>query len=207
MKLLKEVYDARVDIQEDANTGAKKYFIEGIFLQANLQNRNGRVYPKDVLRKEVERYRSQFIDQNRALGELGHPEGPSINLHLVSHKIVGLWEEGDNFIGRAEVLDTPNGLIVKRLMDAGVKLGVSSRGLGTMKKVNGVNEVQGDFYLATAADIVADPSAPSAFVNNIVEGLEWEMSKEGVYKPVEKSDKAISEQLALKALEDFLSKL
>lgn len=206
MKLLRETFDASY-IKEDMDTGEKKYFIEGIFLQSNLQNRNGRVYPKEVLRKEVNRYRAQFIDKNRAMGELGHPDGPTINLDRVSHKIVGLWEDGDNFIGRAEILDTPFGKIVKNLMDAGVQLGVSSRGLGTMKKVNGVNEVQGDFYLATAADIVADPSAPSAFVNNIVENLEWELDDKGVYKPKEAANKALSEQIVLKSLEDFLSKL
>lgn len=206
MKLLRETFDASF-IKEDTSTGEKKYFIEGIFLQSNMQNRNGRVYPKEVLRKEVDRYRRQFIESNRALGELGHPDGPTINLDRVSHKIVALWEDGDNFVGRAEILDTPFGKIVKNLMDAGVTLGVSSRGLGTMKKVNGVNEVQSDFYLATAADIVADPSAPSAFVNNIVENLEWELDEKGVFKPKEAVNKALSEQLVLKSLEDFLSKL
>lgn len=206
MKLLRETHDISL-IKEDVGTSSPKYYIEGIFLQGNIQNRNGRVYPMETLRNEVNRYRTQFIDTGRALGELGHPDGPSINLDRVSHKIIALWEEGDNFMGRAEILDTPNGLIVKRLMDGGVTLGVSSRGLGTIKKRNGVNEVQSDFYLATAADIVADPSAPSAFVDNIVEDLEWEIDATGLYKPKEDATKRINEQLTLKALEEFLSKL
>lgn len=160
-------------VAEDSGAG-KAYFIKGVFLQANLQNRNGRVYPLHILEKEVARYHSAYVSQNRALGELGHPEGPTMNLHLVSHVIKELYKDGSNFIGKAQILDTPNGNIVKSLINAGVKLGVSSRGMGSLKENgNGIQEVQDDFYLATAADIVADPSAPSAFVQGIMEGKEW----------------------------------
>jgi hypothetical protein len=153
---------------------AKNYFIEGVFMQANVKNRNGRVYPKAILQKEAKRYHQNYILQKRAFGELGHPEGPTVNLERVSHMITELKEDGDNFHGRAKILDTPYGKIVKNLIDEGARLGVSSRGMGSLKPVGrNCSHVQDDFYLATAADIVADPSAPAAFVNGIMEGKEW----------------------------------
>ncbi len=151
----------------------KSLFIEGVFLQSNLKNRNGRIYPKEIMEKEVSRYINESVDRKRAFGELGHPEGPTINLDRVSHMIVSLKESGDNYIGKAKIMDTPQGNIVKNLIKEGAKLGVSSRGMGSIKEQNGVSVVQEDFYLATAADIVADPSAPDAFVNGIMEGKEW----------------------------------
>ena len=153
--------------------GKKNYFIEGIFLQSEIANKNGRMYPFKTLQREVAKYHENFIRQGRALGELGHPEGPSINLDRVSHKIERLNEDGNNFVGRAKILDTPNGKIAKSLLDEGVRLGVSSRGMGSLKKESTCNVVQDDFMLATAADIVADPSAPDAFVDGIMEGKEW----------------------------------
>ena len=153
--------------------GKKNYFIEGIFLQSEIANKNGRMYPFKTLQREVAKYHENFIRQGRALGELGHPEGPSINLDRVSHKIERLSEDGNNFVGRAKILDTPNGKIAKSLLDEGVMLGVSSRGMGSLKKESACNVVQDDFMLATAADIVADPSAPDAFVDGIMEGKEW----------------------------------
>jgi|TARA_B110000908_G_C10073158_1_gene366045 hypothetical protein len=176
MKLITEVnfLDNVNYIKEDAGEGKKQnYFIEGVFLQSNLQNRNGRVYPKATMSEEVSRYIKDNIDNKRAYGELGHPSGPTINLDRVSHMITSLKEDGDNFIGRAKIMDTPMGNIVKNLMDEGAQLGVSSRGMGSLKPNNGVMEVQGDFMLATAADIVADPSAPDAFVKGVMEGCEW----------------------------------
>jgi len=175
LKLITERNDNIIikTIQNIAGAG-KKYYIKGVFLQANLQNRNGRVYPMEILEREVSRYNAAYVSQRRALGELGHPEGPQLNLTLVSHLIEELYRDGSNFIGKALVLDTPNGKITKSLIDAGVKLGVSSRGMGSLKETGtGVQEVQDDFYLATAADIVADPSAPAAFVSGIMEGKEW----------------------------------
>lgn len=208
MKLIKEARDSVLScIVEEVSPGVKKYFIEGIFLQGNIQNRNGRVYPMDTLRRAVATYKANFIDKNRAVGELGHPDGPTINLDKVSHKIVDLHEEGNNFIGRAELLDTPNGLIAKRLVDAGITLGVSSRGLGTIKSVSGLDTVQNDFYIATAADIVADPSAPDAFVSTIVENMEWEVDKSGKIVPKKEYNQKLNEQLALKSLKAFLSNL
>lgn len=160
-------------VAEGAGPG-KNYFLQGVFLQANIQNRNGRVYPMEILEREVSRYNQAYVSQHRALGELGHPDGPTINLDKTSHLIVDLFKEGTNFIGKAKILDTPNGKIVKNLIDEGVKLGVSSRGMGSLKENSrGIQEVQDDFYLATAADIVADPSAPAAFVSGIMEGKEW----------------------------------
>ena len=174
MKLIKEVTEEIKYISElNEETGKKSHFIEGVFLQSNLKNRNGRMYPKEVMQKEVARYTKESIDKKRAYGELGHPDGPTVNLDRVSHMIVGLKEDGDNYIGRAKILDTPMGRIVKELIDEGASLGVSSRGLGSLKERNGVNEVQEDFMLATAADIVADPSAPDAYVQGIMENKEW----------------------------------
>jgi len=174
MKLIKEVTEEIKYISElNEETGKKSHFIEGVFLQSNLKNRNGRMYPKEVMQKEVARYTKESIEKKRAYGELGHPDGPTVNLDRVSHMIVGLKEDGDNYIGRAKILDTPMGRIVKELIDEGASLGVSSRGLGSLKERNGVNEVQEDFMLATAADIVADPSAPDAYVQGIMENKEW----------------------------------
>lgn len=174
MKLLVELNDS-LDIQVlTEGTGLnKQYFIEGIFLQADIKNRNGRIYPSAVLRAETDRYIKEYVETNRALGELGHPTNPSINLDRVSHKIISLREDGSNIIGRAKIMDTPFGKIVKNLMDEGVKLGVSSRGLGSLQEKNGAKVVCEDFRLITAADIVADPSAPDAFVSNLMENKEW----------------------------------
>ena len=173
MRLIAEQITKAEFILEDRKGGGKNYFIEGIFLQAELKNKNGRMYPFKTLQREVAKYDENFITKGRALGELGHPEGPSINLDRVSHKIESLKEEGNNFIGRAKILDTPNGKIAKSLLDEGVSLGVSSRGMGSLRKEDGCNIVEDDFMLATAADIVADPSAPDAFVEGIYEGKEW----------------------------------
>jgi len=174
VKLIKEHTEEVKLIVEAAKSGTgKDYFIEGVFLQSNLKNRNGRMYPKEIMEKEVDRYSKEYITKNRAFGELGHPDSPSINLDRVSHMIKSLRLEGDNYIGRAKIMDTPYGKIVKSLIDEGAQLGVSSRGMGSIVQKNGVNLVQDDFMLATAADIVADPSAPDAFVEGIMEGAEW----------------------------------
>lgn len=174
MKLITEVFEDLKTITEAREDGKKNVFIEGVFLQGGIKNRNGRMYPVETLAKEVERYNESYVKSGRALGELGHPEGPQINLDRVSHLITNLRQEGNNFIGKAKLMDTPFGNIAKGLVSEGVKLGVSSRGMGSLKlNKEGINEVQDDFYLATAADIVADPSAPDAFVNGIMEGVEW----------------------------------
>jgi len=175
MKLISEFQDYGVSpvIVEENEKGGKDYFIEGIFMQSEIKNRNGRIYPKEVIQTEVKRYNKEFIKQDRAFGELGHPEGPTINLDKVSHMITKLEEDGNNFVGRAKILSTPNGQIVKNLIDDGAKLGVSSRGLGSLESKGNAQYVKDDFQLATAADIVADPSAPEAFVEGIMEGVEW----------------------------------
>lgn len=174
MRLIKEhVEDVKLIVENAKNGSGKNYFIEGVFLQANRKNRNGRIYPRSILENEVKRYTNEYIDRNRAFGELGHPDTPTINFDRVSHMIKELRLEGDNFIGRAKIVDTPFGKIVKTLIDEGAQLGVSSRGLGSLVEKNGINEVQDDFMLATAADIVADPSAPDAFVEGVMEGKEW----------------------------------
>ena len=173
MKLVRELITEDVQIITEDVNGEKNYYLSGIYLQGNLKNRNGRIYPTEILEKEVARYTTESIIKNRAYGELGHPSGPSINLDRVSHMIKELYKDGNNFIGKAKIMDTPNGRIVKSLMNEGCSLGVSSRGLGSLKQRNGINEVQEDFYLATAADIVADPSAPDAFVHGIMENKEW----------------------------------
>ena len=172
MKLITETIEDVKLVTEEKN-GKKLLYIEGVFLQSELKNRNGRKYPFSVLDREVKRYNEEYIQSKRALGELGHPDGPTINLDRVSHLITSLKQEGNNFVGKARILDTPMGNIAKSLLDEGVKLGVSSRGLGSIKEENGVKIVADDFMLATAADIVADPSAPDAFVNGIMEGREW----------------------------------
>jgi len=174
MKLITEVTETVEYLSEAKEDGSKDYFIKGPFMQANIKNRNGRMYPAEVLDKEVKRYVTENVDKNRAYGELGHPTSPTINLDRVSHMIKELTRDGDNFIGKAKIMtETPMGRIVKNLMDEGASLGVSSRGMGSLKNKSGVAEVQNDFYLATAADIVADPSAPDAFVEGIMEGKEW----------------------------------
>jgi hypothetical protein len=216
MKLIKEVTEEIKYISElNEETGKKTHFIEGVFLQSNLKNRNGRMYPKEVMQKEVARYTKESIEKKRAYGELGHPEGPTVNLDRVSHMIVGLREDGDNYIGKAKILDTPMGRIVKELIDEGASLGVSSRGLGSLKERNGVNEVQEDFMLATAADIVADPSAPDAYVQGIMENKEWTLVN-GIFqeKELEESQAKIRaastkelEAVKLEVFESFLSKL
>ena len=173
VKLFSEAVDEVEYITETKENGGKNYKIKGIFLQADIKNRNGRVYPMEILEKEVTRYNKKFINENRAYGELGHPEGPTVNLERVSHMVTELHPDGKNFIGEAKIMETPMGKIVKNIMDEGGKLGVSSRGMGSLNQKNGANYVRDDFYLATAADIVADPSAPNAFVEGIMEGKEW----------------------------------
>tara|TARA_B100000282_G_C31638455_1_gene447283 strand:+ start:50 stop:694 length:645 start_codon:yes stop_codon:yes gene_type:complete len=172
MKLIsEEIQDAEYLI-EDAN-GKKNYKIKGIFLQSDIKNRNGRVYPKEIMIKEVNRYNKEFVEKKRAFGELGHPDGPTVNLERVSHMITNLQQDGSNYIGEAKIMNTPYGKIVKGLIDEGAQLGVSSRGMGSLEQRNGANYVKSDFMLATAADIVADPSAPDAFVQGIMESKEW----------------------------------
>jgi len=172
MKLIsEEISDAQYIVEE--NNGNKNYKIRGVFLQTEIKNRNGRVYPKDILENEVNRYNREFINKKRAFGELGHPDGPTVNLERVSHMITKLYPDGNNFIGEAKIMNTPYGKIVKGLIDEGAQLGVSSRGMGSLVQRGGANYVGKDFYLATAADIVADPSAPDAFVEGIMESKEW----------------------------------
>jgi hypothetical protein len=172
MKLISEEINNAEYLIEETN-GKKDYKIKGIFLQSEIKNRNGRIYPKDVLMKEVKRYNQDFVNKKRAFGELGHPDGPTINLERVSHMITKLYPDGNNFIGEAKIMNTPYGKIVKGLIDEGAQLGVSSRGMGSLVQKGGMNVVSDDFYIATAADIVADPSAPDAFVEGIMEGKEW----------------------------------
>ena len=173
MKLISEHIEDVEYITEEKDNGEKTYKIKGVFMQSEVKNRNGRVYPFPVLEKEVTRYNKDYVNENRAFGELGHPDGPTVNLERASHMITSLKPEGKNFVGEAKILKTPMGKIVENLMDAGGKLGVSSRGMGSLEQKNGANYVKNDFYLATAADIVADPSAPNAFVQGIMEGKEW----------------------------------
>jgi hypothetical protein len=214
MKLIsEEIQDAQYIVEE--KNGKKNYSIKGIFLQSEIKNRNGRVYPQEILHKEVNRYNREFINKHRAFGELGHPEGPTVNLERVSHMIKRLYPDGNNFIGEAKIMDTPYGKIVKSLIDEGAKLGVSSRGMGSVESRGGTNYVGRDFYLATAADIVADPSAPDAFVEGIMENKEWVWNS-GVLQEVEVAEwkKQLIEtkkhEMANKkarVFEDFLSKL
>ena len=174
MKLIREEINEAQYIVEADESGKKSHKIKGIFMQANIKNRNGRVYPMEVLEKEVKRYNKEFVERKRAFGELGHPDGPTVNLERVSHIITKLDGDGKgNYIGEAKITDTPYGKIVKSLIDEGAQLGVSSRGMGSLENKGGTNYVKSDFYLATAADIVADPSAPQAFVNGVMEGKEW----------------------------------
>ena len=173
MLLICETVEEASFITEDDGSGGKNFFIEGVFMQGNIKNRNGRFYPTEVIEREVNRYNAEYVQKNRAYGELGHPEGPTINLDRVSHMITELYRNGDNFIGKAKINDNPMGKIVQGFITMGANLGVSSRGMGTLKQKRGVMEVQSDFRLATAADIVAEPSAPEAFVHGIMEGVEW----------------------------------
>jgi len=216
MKLICEVNEELKVITEANERGGKSYFIEGVFMQAEQKNRNNRTYPKNIMAREVNRYVDEHIKQNRAYGELGHPSGPTINLERVSHMIKELREDGNNYIGRAKIMDTPYGNIVKNLMDEGARLGVSTRGMGSLKERNGCMEVQDDFHLATAADIVADPSAPDAFVHGVMEGKEWVWDN-GILKEVdiagyknrinEAARSRRTETEVLGVFRDFISKL
>jgi len=216
MKLIKEFNQHIKYVTEETKDKNKpNVFIEGVFLQADIKNRNGRVYPRAIMQREVARYVKENILTKRAYGELGHPDGPTVNLDRVSHMITSLKEDGNNYIGRAKIMDTPMGKIVKELISEGAQLGVSSRGLGTLKEVNGINEVQDDFMLATAADIVADPSAPDAFVNGIMEGKEWvfvngkwtEQDMEEARATISRANSAHLEEEKLQVFNNFLEKL
>ena len=215
MKLITEQIEEIEILQESSADGKKYLYIKGPFLQAEIANRNGRWYSKDIMEREVKRYSDQYIKQGRALGELGHPDGPTVNLDRVSHKIIELVPEGNNFIGKAKILDTPMGNIAKNLLGEGGKLGVSSRGIGSLEERNGVKFVKDDFMLATAADIVADPSAPDAFVQGIMEGKEWvwnngmlhEVEVNNIKNYVSESTRFNIEQRKLKAFERFLKSL
>jgi len=214
MKLITEQIED-VKILTEEKDGKKLLYIEGVFLQSELKNRNGRMYPFDVLNREVERYTEEYVKPKRALGELGHPDGPTINLDRVSHRIVSLRAEGHNFIGKAQILDTPMGNIAKSLLGEGVQLGVSSRGMGSIDKREDISIVRDDFFLTTAADIVADPSAPDAFVNGIMEGKEWiwdngilkEAKVDKYRRYMDEATRRNMEERTLKVFEDFLRKL
>jgi len=216
MKLIKEQVEDISYLVEESKNGKKTHYITGVFMQAEKQNRNGRIYPINVLSKEVDRYNREYVNKNRAYGELGHPDNPSINLDRVSHMITSLHPDGTNFIGKAKIVDTPMGNIVKGLLDSGANLGVSTRGVGSLRAHNGYQLVQDDFKLATAADVVADPSAPDAFVKGIMEGVEW-FYDNGNWKMAEAADdtrrhiKTLSrreiEDTALKLFENFIRKI
>lgn len=214
MKLITEtIQDIKV-LTEEKN-GVKNLYITGPFLVGEQKNRNNRMYSRDILVREAKRYNEEYISKNRAFGELGHPDSPSINLDRVSHLIVNLKQEGASFIGKAKILETPMGKIAKSLIEGGAQLGVSSRGMGSLKEVDGVNMVQDDYYLATAADIVADPSAPGAFVQGIMEGKEWvwdngivrEVDIVGYYTEMQKAKSKQLEEISMKIFENFMSKL
>lgn len=213
MKLISEIVE---NVQVITEGKSKDLYIEGVFLQSELANRNNRIYPKNVMEKEVARYMKEYVDSKRAFGELGHPEGPTINLDRVSHIITSLREDGNNYVGRAKILNTPMGNIVKGLIEGGAQLGVSSRGMGTLKeKEDGINEVQSDFYLATAADIVADPSAPDAFVQGIMENKEWMfVNGSWTYQNIDETKKLMEatkkkqlEEVKYRVFENFLNSL
>ena len=215
MKLITETIED-IEVLTEANTkGGKDYKIRGVFMQADIKNRNGRVYPVATLSKEVARYTTEYINKRRAFGELGHPDGPTVNLERVSHMITSLKPEGKNFIGEAKVMDTPYGKIVKNLIDEGAQLGVSSRGMGSIQSSSQGNVVGKDFYLATAADIVADPSAPDAFVEGIMEGKEWvwdngvlkSKSIEEYKSEIERARRTELTEVKSKIFKDFVSKL
>ena len=218
MKLISEhVDDIEYIVERDGEEGKKNYRIKGVFMQSEIKNRNGRMYPEQVLTKEVKRYNKEYVNQKRAFGELGHPDGPTVNLERVSHLITSLKQEGKNFIGEAKVMDTPYGKIVKNLIDEGAKLGVSSRGMGSLEPRRNMQVVKDDFYLATAADIVADPSAPNAFVEGIMEGKEWvwdngiikEMDIESYKLEIDRAyaRKKIREEKCVEVFSDFMSKM
>jgi len=214
MKLIRETIESIKYLTEEKN-GIKTLYIHGPFLVAEVKNRNNRMYETKTLQKEVNRYNEEYVAKNRAFGELGHPDSPSINLDRVSHLITSLKQEGSQWIGKAKILETPMGKIAKSLMDGGATLGVSSRGMGSLKEVNGVNVVQDDYYLATAADIVADPSAPGAFVQGIMEGKEWvwdngvvkEIDVNAYYNQIKSAKQRQIDEISLKIFENFLSKL
>ena len=214
MKLITELVEEVKYLTEEKD-GKKALYIEGPFLVAEAVNRNRRMYKESTMRNEVARYTEEYINKNRAFGELGHPDTPSINLDRVSHLIVSLRQEGKDWIGKAKILETPMGNIAKNLIEGGAQLGVSSRGMGSLKSINGVNIVQDDFYLATAADIVADPSAPGAFVQGIMEGKEWmlvdgvwtEMQYEQAKTQIRKASRQQIEKVSLQIFENFLKKL
>jgi hypothetical protein len=214
MKLIKEITETVQYLTEEKD-GKKSLFIEGPFLVAERQNKNKRLYEYNTLKKEVDRYTQEYINKNRAFGELGHPDSPTINLDRVSHMVTGLREDGTQWVGKAKILDTPMGNIARNLIEGGAMLGVSSRGMGSLKMVNGVNVVQPDFYLATAADIVADPSAPGAFVQGIMEGKEWmlvdgkwtEVHLQEAKKEIRKASRKQIEQVSLQIFENFFKKL
>ena len=215
MKLITEVNEnVEVLVEEDKN-GKKSLFISGPFMMSEVKNKNGRMYPREVLMKEVKRYSTDYVDKNRAFGELGHPDGPGINLERVSHIITELKEDGNNVMGKAKIMDTPYGQIVKNLLDNGAQLGVSSRGMGSLEEKNGVKVGKDDFYLATAADIVADPSAPEAFVQGIMEGKEWvwdsgalvEAQLDEIKKEITTATSINLDNKKIKAFSQFLSKL
>ena len=214
MKLIsEEVLDVHYLVEE--KNGKKEHYIQGVFMQAEQKNRNGRVYPFQTLSREVDRYNQNYVQKNRAFGELGHPDSPTINLERVSHMITSLKPEGNNIIVKAKILDTPNGRIVKSLLDGGASLGVSTRGVGSLKECNGYKLVQDDFHLATAADIVADPSAPDAFVQGIMEGKEWmldgtgwkEVDYDTAKKQLQEASRYDIEAISLRIFENFMSKL
>ena len=215
MKLITETIENIEVLTEEKANGKKDYKIRGIFMQADIKNRNGRVYPVQTLTKEVQRYNSEYVNKKRAFGELGHPDGPTVNLERVSHMITSLKPEGKNFIGEAKIMDTPYGKIVKNLIDEGAQLGVSSRGMGSIRSSSQGNVVGKDFYLATAADIVADPSAPDAFVEGIMEGKEWvwdngvlkSMEVEKYKQEIEKTKRSELAEAKASIFNDFLSKL
>ena len=215
MKLITETIEDIEVLTEATTNGGKSYKIRGVFMQADIKNRNGRVYPVETLAKEVKRYTSEFINKKRAFGELGHPDGPTVNLERVSHMITSLKPEGKNFVGEAKIMDTPYGKIVKNLIDEGAQLGVSSRGMGSIQQSQGRNIVGRDFYLATAADIVADPSAPDAFVEGIMEGKEWvwdngmlkSRSVEAYKEEIERTKRQELAEVKSKIFADFISKI
>jgi len=216
MRLIKEFNESITYLTEESKDPKKpNVFIEGVFLQSDLKNKNGRVYPKEIMQREVQRYVNENVKTKRAYGELGHPDGPTVNLDRVSHMITDLREDGNNWIGKAKIMDTPMGRIVKELISEGAQLGVSSRGLGSLKEKNGINEVQGDFMLATAADIVADPSAPDAFVSGIMEGKEWvfvngrwtEQDIEEAQSTISRASLADLEEEKMQVFSNFLDKL
>lgn len=205
MKLITELTEDIQYVTEAKEDGGKNLYIEGVFLQSSIKNRNGRVYPEEVMDREVARYIQESVDKNTAMGELGHPNGPQINLDRVSHRIVSLKKEGTNYVGRAMITNTPMGNIAKGIIESGARLGVSSRGLGSLKlNKEGVNEVQDDFRLATAADIVADPSAPDAWVNGIMESLDWVYDERLGWKAIELAEQAkkkIEESVSTRSLD------